>query len=113
MDLPSTGAGHTEGRRSEERRPSCPHRQRAGLGLGGIIPIAAALTVEYSPPHRRSLNYGLMYSGYSLGILAAALCAVAAGEAKEKVRVEIEAGLKLINDGLAAYEKAKKLAGRG
>ncbi|WP_019997442.1 MFS transporter [Aureimonas ureilytica] len=45
----------------------------AGLGLGGIIPIAAALTVEYSPPHRRSLNYGLMYSGYSLGILAAAL----------------------------------------
>ena len=45
----------------------------AGLGLGGIIPIAAALTIEYSPPHRRSLNYGLMYSGYSLGILAAAL----------------------------------------
>ncbi len=45
----------------------------AGLSLGGIIPIAAALTVEYSPPHRRSLNYGLMYSGYSLGILAAAL----------------------------------------
>ncbi|KQT84165.1 MFS transporter [Aurantimonas sp. Leaf443] len=45
----------------------------AGLGLGGIIPIAAALTVEYSPAHRRSLNYGLMYSGYSLGILTAAV----------------------------------------
>ena len=45
----------------------------AGLGLGGIIPVAAALTIEYSPPHRKSLNYGLMYSGYSLGILAAAL----------------------------------------
>lgn len=46
----------------------------AGLGLGGIIPVAAALTVEYSPKNRKSFNYGLMYSGYSLGILAAALC---------------------------------------
>lgn len=46
----------------------------AGLGLGGIIPVAAALTVEYSKPHRRSFNYGLMYSGYSVGILVAALC---------------------------------------
>ncbi len=45
----------------------------AGLGLGGIIPVAAALTVEYSPKSRKSFNYGLMYSGYSLGILAAAL----------------------------------------
>ncbi|MCV9940657.1 MFS transporter [Boseaceae bacterium BT-24-1] len=45
----------------------------AGLGLGGIIPIAAALTTEYSPSRRKSFNYGLMYSGYSLGILAAAL----------------------------------------
>ncbi|MBD8688735.1 MULTISPECIES: MFS transporter [unclassified Rhizobium] len=46
----------------------------AGLGLGGIIPVAAALTVEYSPKSRKSFNYGLMYSGYSIGILAAALC---------------------------------------
>lgn len=46
-----------------------------GLGLGGIIPIAAALTTEYSPASRKSFNYGLMYSGYSLGILAAALVA--------------------------------------
>jgi AAHS family benzoate transporter-like MFS transporter len=36
-------------------------------------PVAAALTIECSPPDRKSLNYGLMYSGYSLGILAAAL----------------------------------------
>lgn len=43
-----------------------------GLGLGGVIPVAAALTIEYSPPHRRSFNYGLMYSGYSVGILCAA-----------------------------------------
>lgn len=47
----------------------------AGLGLGGIIPVAAALTVEYSPKSRKSFNYGLMYSGYSVGILVAALCA--------------------------------------
>jgi len=45
----------------------------AGLGLGGIIPVAAALTIEYSPARRKSLNYGIMYSGYSVGILAAAL----------------------------------------
>jgi len=47
-----------------------------GLGLGGVIPVAAALTIEYSPPEKRSFNYGLMYSGYSLGILSAALAAM-------------------------------------
>lgn len=46
-----------------------------GLGMGGIIPIASALTVEYSPVEKRSMNYAIMYSGYSLGILAAALAA--------------------------------------
>jgi len=49
----------------------------AGLGLGGIIPVAAALTIEYSPARRKSLNYGIMYSGYSVGILVAALVAKA------------------------------------
>jgi AAHS family benzoate transporter-like MFS transporter len=47
----------------------------AGLGLGGIIPIAAALTNEFSPARKKSLNYGIMYSGYSMGILVAALTA--------------------------------------
>jgi len=47
-----------------------------GLGLGGVIPVAAALTIEYSPPEKRSFNYGLMYSGYSLGILSSALAAM-------------------------------------
>ncbi|WP_426997256.1 MFS transporter [Pseudarthrobacter sp. N5] len=47
-----------------------------GLGMGGVIPVAAALTIEYSAPKRRSFNYGLMYSGYSLGIVAAALVAL-------------------------------------
>jgi AAHS family benzoate transporter-like MFS transporter len=45
----------------------------AGLGLGGIIPVAAALTIEYSPARKKSFNYGVMYSGYSVGIFAAAL----------------------------------------
>jgi AAHS family benzoate transporter-like MFS transporter len=38
-----------------------------GLGLGGVIPTASALTIEYSPVRRRSFNYALMYSGYALG----------------------------------------------
>ncbi|RJN32443.1 MFS transporter [Nesterenkonia natronophila] len=48
-----------------------------GLGMGGLIPIAAAMTIEFSPPWRRSLNYTLMFSAYSLGIVAAALAALA------------------------------------
>lgn len=48
-----------------------------GLGMGGIIPVAAALTIEYSAPKKRSLNYGIMYSGYSLGIVVSALVAMA------------------------------------
>lgn len=47
-----------------------------GLGLGGVIPVAAALTIEYSPPARRGFNYGIMYSGYSLGILCSAAVAM-------------------------------------
>ena len=47
-----------------------------GLGMGGIIPVAAAMTIEYSAPHKRSLNYGIMYSGYSLGIVVSALVAM-------------------------------------
>lgn len=42
----------------------------------GVIPVAAALTIEYSPSEKRSFNYGIMYSGYSLGILSAALVAI-------------------------------------
>jgi len=38
-----------------------------GLALGGVIPTASALTIEYSPIKRRSLMYGIMYTGYSLG----------------------------------------------
>lgn len=51
-------------------------RLLGGLGMGGVIPVGAALTIEYSPPTKRSFNYGVMYSGYSLGILAAGLVAL-------------------------------------
>ena len=47
-----------------------------GLGMGGLIPIAAAMTIEFSPPWRRSLNYTLMFSAYSLGIVVASLVAL-------------------------------------
>ena len=49
----------------------------AGLGLGGVVPTAIALTVEYSPSGRRQLHNALMYSGYSVGGIAAALIGLA------------------------------------
>lgn len=45
----------------------------AGLGLGGVVPTAIALTAEYSPRHRRQLNNALMYSGYFIGGILTAL----------------------------------------
>jgi AAHS family benzoate transporter-like MFS transporter len=49
----------------------------AGLGLGGVVPTAISLTVEYSPKGRRQLNNALMYSGYSFGGIFAALAGLA------------------------------------
>lgn len=48
-----------------------------GLGLGGVVPTVIALTVEYSAPARRQFNNALMYSGYSVGGVLAALAAIA------------------------------------
>ncbi|MFQ6330128.1 MFS transporter [Nocardia sp. CWNU-33] len=48
-----------------------------GLGLGGLVPTVIALTVEYSPRSRRQFNNALMYSGYSVGGVVAALAALA------------------------------------
>ncbi|AHG65228.1 MFS transporter [Advenella mimigardefordensis] len=52
-------------------------RAIGGLGLGGVISVAAALTVEYSPPGRRNLNFAIMYSGYPIGAVVAALAGIA------------------------------------
>lgn len=49
------------------------YRFLGGLGLGGVIPTASALTIEYSPVRRRSFNYAVMFSGYSLGGVVVAL----------------------------------------
>ncbi|WP_081674005.1 MFS transporter [Novosphingobium lindaniclasticum] len=45
----------------------------SGIGVGGMIPVASALVTEFAPPERRSREYAMMYSGYSIGIFAAAL----------------------------------------
>jgi AAHS family benzoate transporter-like MFS transporter len=49
----------------------------AGLGLGGVIPSAIALTVEYAPPARRQFYNAVMFVGYSVGGVLAALVALA------------------------------------
>jgi AAHS family benzoate transporter-like MFS transporter len=48
----------------------------AGLGLGGVIPSAIALTVEYAPRGRRQLYNALMFVGYSVGGVLAAVLAL-------------------------------------
>lgn len=48
----------------------------AGLGLGGVIPTAIAVTVEFSQPHRKNLNNALMFSGYAVGGVLAAVTAM-------------------------------------
>ncbi|WP_206436423.1 MFS transporter [Corynebacterium hylobatis] len=48
----------------------------AGLGLGGVIPTAIAVTVEFSRPERRNFNNAAMFSGYAVGGILAALLAM-------------------------------------
>jgi AAHS family benzoate transporter-like MFS transporter len=47
-----------------------------GIGLGGVVPTAIALTVEYAPPGRRNFNNALMFSGFSIGGVLAAVLAL-------------------------------------
>jgi MFS transporter, AAHS family, benzoate transport protein len=48
----------------------------AGLGLGGVVPTSIALTVEYAHPRHRSTTNAVMFSGYSIGGIVAALTAI-------------------------------------
>jgi len=48
----------------------------AGLGLGGVVPTAIALTIEYAHPRHRSTTNAFMFIGYSVGGLIAALSAI-------------------------------------
>ena len=52
------------------------YRFLAGLGIGGIVPSASALTTEYSPAKYRSFFFVLMYSGFAVGGVAAAISGV-------------------------------------
>lgn len=47
-----------------------------GLTLGGVIPTASALTIEYSPVKRRSQFYAIMYTGYAMGGVCSAFIAM-------------------------------------
>ncbi|WP_311380289.1 aromatic acid/H+ symport family MFS transporter [Arthrobacter sp. ISL-72] len=47
-----------------------------GLGLGGIVPTCIALTVEYARKERRQIANAVMFSGYSVGGVAASLLAI-------------------------------------
>ncbi|MEC3768800.1 MFS transporter [Cupriavidus sp. SS-3] len=48
-----------------------------GIGLGGVVPSAVALTVEYAPTNRRQLYNALTLTGYSVGGIICALLAIA------------------------------------
>lgn len=48
-------------------------RLLAGLGLGGVLPTASALVGEYSPKRKRNFVYAVMYSGFPIGGILAAL----------------------------------------
>ncbi|MFS0851715.1 MFS transporter [Novosphingobium panipatense] len=47
-------------------------RFAAGLGCGGLMPNAVALTNEYAPKRMRSTLVALMFSGYAIGGMVAA-----------------------------------------
>jgi AAHS family benzoate transporter-like MFS transporter len=48
----------------------------AGLGLGGVMPTTVALTVEWAPADRLHRYNAVMFSGYSVGGVLAALLAI-------------------------------------
>ena len=52
------------------------YRFIAGLGLGGVMPNAVALTTEYSPKPLKSTLVSIMFSGYSLGGMLSAGLAI-------------------------------------
>lgn len=51
-------------------------RFATGLGLGGVVPTAIALTMSTAPPNRKNFLNGLMLSGLPLGGILASLSAL-------------------------------------
>ena len=52
------------------------YRVIAGLGLGGVMPNVIALVTEYSPKKYRATLVSVMFSGYAIGGMAAALLGI-------------------------------------
>ncbi|MEU5592678.1 aromatic acid/H+ symport family MFS transporter [Streptomyces sp. NPDC020298] len=48
----------------------------AGLGLGGVLPTATALSGEYSHPRVRNLVFAIIFSGFPVGGIVAALTGI-------------------------------------
>ncbi|HWN29218.1 MAG TPA: MFS transporter [Actinomycetospora sp.] len=48
----------------------------AGLGLGGVLPVALALVAEYAPPGRGSSATTILMTGYHVGAVATALLGI-------------------------------------
>nr|WP_241011416.1 aromatic acid/H+ symport family MFS transporter [Burkholderia sp. Ac-20392] len=48
-----------------------------GIGMGGVVPSAVAMSVEYAPKGRRQLYNALTLTGYSVGGIVSALVAIA------------------------------------
>jgi AAHS family benzoate transporter-like MFS transporter len=53
----------------------------AGLGLGGVMPTAIALAVEFAPRHRRNFVNMVLTAGFLVGTIVAALIGIAVIEA--------------------------------
>ncbi|MEE4024019.1 aromatic acid/H+ symport family MFS transporter [Gordonia sp. PKS22-38] len=48
----------------------------AGLGLGGVVPIAGAITAEFTPIRYRNLAYAVMFAGLPTGAIIASLVGI-------------------------------------
>lgn len=52
------------------------YRFIAGIGLAGIVPIAVALVLEYTPGRRRAMVSSMAYMGISVGVLLSAVLSI-------------------------------------
>jgi AAHS family benzoate transporter-like MFS transporter len=48
----------------------------AGLGLGGVVPIAGAITAEFTPVRYRNFAYAVMFAGLPTGAIIASLVGI-------------------------------------
>jgi MFS family permease len=48
----------------------------AGLGLGGVLPVALAMVAEHAPPQRGNSATTIMMTGYHVGAVAASLLGI-------------------------------------